>query len=105
MSVLAVDLACWTGSDWHTCLFDSIVPVTGEALFGLLVGGATILTFYVGTGGRFGTAAVLTTVFSGVMVGVLPGSMRGVAYAIMLLGLAAAFLSAAEKYLLNPGVR
>jgi hypothetical protein len=99
----ACDIGTWLSGNWHTCVFGKPTEALGEPLIGLFFGGVTILGMYIASGGDMDSAAVLTILLGAVMVPVLPGGLTGAAYAIALIGAAAAVVSVAQKYILNPG--
>jgi hypothetical protein len=99
-------LGCYTGgNDLLQCaLGDMAAAMGGDAVFGLLVGGSVLLTFYVASGGGLATPGVLTALLGGIMIPALPPAYQSIAMTIVLLGLTAALLSGAKKYVMSTGV-
>lgn len=77
----------------------------GESMFGLLVGGCTLFVFWIAGKGDLATPTVLLILFGGVLWPILPGAYVGFARSLLIIGIAAAFLAIARRYVMNPGVR
>lgn len=87
---------------WLTCSLNQLTAaVGGEGLFGLMVGSATIMSFYIASGGNLATAATLTVLIGGVLVAALPASYQGIAITIMFIGLVGAVLRGLETFVLS----
>lgn len=97
-----VKLSDYFGGDLVRALLDDLVYAAGgEATFGVLVGGALILSFWVAGDGDLATPAVLTVLLGVIMFPLLPASYLNIARVIAFLGLVAAILAALEKYYLE----
>jgi hypothetical protein len=88
---------------WNDALGECVFPaavgaVGGEAMLGLLVG-VTVVGGTALSGGNTATPAALLLVVGSVLVGMLPASYHGLAYAFVIVGLAAAVYKLAEVLL------
>jgi hypothetical protein len=103
----STELGCYTAnnSDLLACsLADMSVATGGEGLFGILVGGATLLTFYIASDGGLATPGVLTALVGGILLPTLPPSYRSIALVIVFLGLVAAIMAGLKKYVMSSGI-
>lgn len=102
----ACDAGTWANGSWHGCVFDPMTQATGgDPLFGLLVGGATILGMYVAGSGDIGPPSVITILFAGVLFGMLPAGVVNIAWGVAFVGLAGGIVGIAQRYFLAPGTR
>lgn len=102
----ACDAGTWANASVHKCIFDPATTSTGgDPLFGLLVGGVVILSYFIASGGDLATPSVLTIIFGGILAQVLPGGLVGVAWAIAFVGLVGAIVAVSQRYVLSPGTR
>jgi hypothetical protein len=92
----------WLTGEWHSCMIDPVVGVTGVALFGLLVGSAMWISLYFAGGGDTSTPTAVTILVGSVLFPILPGGMVGIAYGALTIGVSAAFFQVLQKYVLNP---
>lgn len=84
------------------CAFGDLAAATrGEAVLGLIFGGAIMLGFYNATDAGLATVAVLLILIGSLLIPVLPGFLSGVATTLMFLGLVAGVLAGIEKYVLE----
>ena len=87
-------LACYTDNPMNMldgCALPQITDALGgEATFGLIIGGAMIATMWRAGGGYIGVPAVLTILFGGLLMPILPSDYQGMAYSIIIVGIAAA---------------
>lgn len=93
-------LGCYTSQgDRLACVFNDLFAATGgEALFGLLLSGVLLLTFYIAPGGSIGLAAVVLVLVGAVLVPILPGSVAGLAGSLVIIGLASGIYVALRTY-------
>lgn len=98
--MIPLDASTWTQGDWFEAVLEPYVTLFGEPFLGTILGGALILSFYIYSG-DIGMPAILTLLLGGVLTAVLPGHIVGVARMIIVVGLAAAFLAAAQRYVLD----
>lgn len=104
MSVLLQSLgdSCYFGGSALTCLLDQLVAATGgEALFGFLLGTLIFGVFWVASGGDIATPTVALVLSGTVLIGMVPGQFQEIAYAVVLVGLAAAVWQVLQKYVLS----
>lgn len=92
----------WVAGDWHRCLFEPVVSVIGEPIFGLLVGGGVYLALYLAGGGRASAPTVVTILVASLLFPLLPGQFSGIAWSVLFVGATAAIFQSLQKYLLNP---
>jgi hypothetical protein len=87
---------------WLNCgLSQLTAAVGGEGLFGLLIGGVTIMSFYIASGGNLATASTLTVLIGGLLVAALPASYQAIAITIMFIGLVGAVLRGLETFVFS----
>lgn len=100
------ELSCYTGgNDLLNCaLSDLALSVGGDGVFGVLVAGTVLLVFYIASDGGLATPSVLTALLGGIMLSALPPQHSTIAMTIVLIGLTAALLSGAKKYVMSPGI-
>lgn len=101
-------LDCYTGAgsgpEMLGCVADQLfLAVGGQAVFGLLIGGAIILAMYVAGGGHPAAPTVTTVLLGSALVPVLPAAYANVAYAILILGLAFGVISFGRTYVFEGG--
>lgn len=93
---------CWEqGNDLMGCAAQSLVEPFGIALFGLLVAGGMILGIWFAGDGDLATPAVLAILLGGIFLPVLSGGYVRIAQMFMFLGLVAALLAVARKYVMT----
>lgn len=97
--VVAASLSDYTsGGLLDAALNDLAAAVGGQQVFGLLVGGAVMLSFYLASNGGLATPATLTALSGGLLIAALPPGYRSIAQVIIFLGLAAAMMTVLVKY-------
>jgi hypothetical protein len=96
------DTSSWIAGDWHTCLFEPTTSLIGEPTFGVLIGVGIYGSMYVAGGGDMTTPTVVTILLATLMFPLLPGGFSGIAWAVLLVGAAAAILQVMQKYVLSP---
>lgn len=102
----ACNASKWANGSWHSCMFDPATKATGgEPLFGLLIGGVTILGLYVAGDGDVATPSVVTIIFAGLLFNVLPAGLVSVAWAVAFVGFAGGLMAIGQRYFLHPGTR
>ena len=100
-------LSCFTGVERPSDLFydcimaDMTGAVGGEAMFGLLAGGLIMLVLYLAGDGDMAVPTVTTILLGSVMVPALPPQYTQMAYAIVVVGIAAAIIGLAGRYVLE----
>jgi len=87
--------------EWHRCMFDSGVIGAPETVFGLIVGGGLLASFYI-AGKGIATPTVLLILLAGIMIPVLPGAYVGIANAIAVMGVMSAVFLLLQKYVMSP---
>lgn len=85
-------------------LTDLTAATGGEALFGILAGGAIVLAFYVGGGRDLATPTVLTILLGSVLIPMLPGQYQQLGLSLIIVGIAAGIMAIANRYILRLGV-
>jgi hypothetical protein len=95
-------LDCYVSSgDRLACAFsDFAVATGGEAVFGLLLGGALLMAFYIASDGSVAVPAVMLTLTGGFLIPILPGQLVGIAQPIIILGIFAGLFSVLARYTL-----
>jgi hypothetical protein len=103
IGVLQSDLACYTSQgDRLACVFNDFAAATsGEAVFGLLLGGALLTSFYIASDGSIGVPAVILTLSGAFLIPILPGQLAGIAGTVIIMGLAAGIFAALRRYSLS----
>jgi len=102
----ACNASKWANASVHQCIFGPATQTTGgDPLFGLLVGGSVILSYYLASGGDLATPSVLTILFGGILAQVLPGGLVSVAWALAFTGLVGSIVAVSQRYILSPGTR
>lgn len=103
MELLQSDLSCYVSQgDRLQCAFTDFAAATsGEAVFGLLLGGSLLASFYVASDGSIAVPAVLLTLLGGVLIPILPGQLAGIAGTIIIMGLAAGIFAGLRRYTLE----
>lgn len=92
----------WIAGEWHRCLFEPVTALTGDALFGLMVGSGLWIAFYFAAGGSIAAPTAALILVASLLFPILPGSFIGIAYGVLLIGVAAAVLNVMQRYVLNP---
>jgi len=102
-TLLQSGLDCYTSQgDRLACAFQDFAGATsGEAMFGLLFGGALLLSFYVASDGSIAVPAVILTLTGAFLVPILPGNVAGIAGTIIIMGLVAGIFAAFQRYTLE----
>jgi hypothetical protein len=102
-TLLQSGLDCYTSQgDRLACAFNDFAGATsGEAMFGLLLGGALLLSFYVASDGSIAVPAVILTLTGAFLVPILPGNVAGIAGTIIIMGLVAGIFAAFQRYTLE----
>jgi len=95
--------SCLTSStDLFGCAIDTMVgALGGPAIFGLLVGGAIIISLFLAGDGNITTPAVVLVLIGGVTFPLLVGNYAGIARSFAFLGLVAAIFAVMRKYVLE----
>lgn len=100
------DIGCFAENPMSvldSCVFPQLAGATAgsEQLFGLLLVTLILgLTWY--STGSIGATAGILILLGGAMMPMLPGSYRSLAWSVLVVGLAAAFLALAQRYVLDP---
>jgi hypothetical protein len=89
----------WTDGNWLRAITSPYNNLLGEGLVGTILAGALILSIYVFSGNII-MPSILVLLLGGVLTTVLPGAIVGIARAMIIVGLATAFLAAARRYVL-----
>lgn len=98
--------SCYFGGDALTCLLDQLVGATGgKALFGFLLGSIIFVVFYIASDGDLATPTTALVLTGTVFVGMLPSAFQDIAYAVVLIGLAAALWQVVKQYVLSGAAR
>jgi hypothetical protein len=103
--------ACYVEHPWSlldACVNPQLAGATGgsDALFGLMLGMSILVPMWLADDeGRLAAPAVLLILLGGSLLPMLPGNMRGAAWTLIILGVAAAIAVVANRFVLNPGVR
>lgn len=98
----ACGLSNWLAGNWGDCLIDPVIGLTSPGIFGLLVAAAIFASLYFAGGGSLTTPTVVSILFGGVLVPVLPSQFAGIAWAVLFVGGVAALVQVGQKYLLEP---
>lgn len=100
--VLQTATSCYEeGNDIMGCIADDAVAPFGTALFGLLVAGGMILGIWFAGDGDLATPAVLAILLGGIFLPFLSGGYVRIAQMFMFIGLVAALLAVAQKYVMS----
>jgi hypothetical protein len=97
------DISAWITGDWSRCLFDPAVIGAPTTVFGLIVGGGVMFSFYV-AGRSIATPTVLLILLSSILIPVLPGAYVGIANGLAVVGVMAAVFALLQKYVMSPSV-
>jgi len=102
MFLLQSDLNCYVSQgDRLACAFQDFASATsGEAMFGLLLGGALLLSFYVASDGSIAVPAVILTLSGAFLIPILPGQLAGIAGTVIIMGLAGGIFAGLRRYAL-----
>lgn len=100
LGLLQSGLDCYTSQgDRLACAFQDFASATGgEAVFGLLLGGALLLSFYVASDGSIAVPAVILTLTGAFLVPILPGQVAGIAGTVIIMGLAAGIFAVMARF-------
>jgi hypothetical protein len=100
--IMQTGLDCYVSQgDRLACAFTDFAAATsGEAMFGLLLGGALLLSFYVASDGSVAVPAVMLTLTGAFLVPILPGQVAGIAGTVIIIGLAAGVFAGLRRYAL-----
>jgi hypothetical protein len=97
--MLATELSEYAdGGLLDAALGDLAAAVGGEQMFGLLVGGALLLSFYLASNGGLTTPAALTALSGGLLISALPPAYRAIAQTVIFLGLAVGVMALFDKF-------
>lgn len=102
---MSCDIAQWINGNWHTCLFDPVVSLIGEGLFGLLIAAGIWTALYLAGSGSPATPTVVMILLATVAFPVLPTAYSGIAWTILLVGAAAGIMQVMQKYVLSPATQ
>jgi len=97
--LLQLDPSHWTQGDWFRAIFEPYRLVLGEALLGTVLAGALIVGFWIYSGDIV-LPSILVLLLGGILTAILPGAVVGIARVMIVLGLTAALLAAARRYVL-----
>jgi hypothetical protein len=93
------------GGDLLSAVLADLTAATGgEALFGVLVGGLIVTSFYVGGDRDLATPTVLTIILGSVLIPMLPASYQQLGISLIIVGIAAGIMALANRYILRLGV-
>ncbi len=95
------EISAWATGDWHRCMFSPEVLGAPETVFGLIVAGGLLASFYI-AGRGIATPTVLLILLSSIMIPVLPGAYVGIANAIAVMGVTSAVFLLLQKYVMSP---
>jgi len=87
-----------SGGLLEAALNDLAAAVGGDAVFGLLVGGGVLFSFYLASDGGLATPATLTALLGGILFGTLPGGFVRIGQVVIFVGLVAAVFSLLDKF-------
>lgn len=106
MTAVIAALGCGT-NDLARCMFrDFANAFGGEPTFGVFVGGVVMISLWIASPRQsIAAPAALTILLGSLLFPVLPGSYQEFAWTFIVIGLAAALLSVARRYVLDPGAR
>jgi len=79
-------------------LGDLAAAVGGDGVFGLLVGGGVLFSFYLASDGGLATPSVMTALFGGVLFGTLPAGFARIGQVVIFVGLVAAIFGLLDKF-------
>lgn len=101
----ATDISCLQNTgNGYACMLDSLVAATGgEAVFGFLIGGISILVLYVGSGWHPAPPSVGTFLLGGILVPALPAQYTNTAQVVMVMGFIAGVWVMLRRYVLEVG--
>lgn len=102
LGLLQSGLDCYVSQgDRLGCAFNDFAGATGgEAMFGLLLGGALLLAFYVASDGSVAVPAVILTLTGAFLVPILPVQVAGIAGTVIIMGLGAGIFAGLRRYTL-----
>lgn len=90
----------WVNSP-HEAAFGPITDLITEPVFGLIVGGGVLFTMYIAGRGDLAAPTVLLFLISGILFTTLPGGYVTIATTIAVLGLVAAIMNVARRYVIT----
>jgi len=99
-------LGCQTNDLFKCMMSDFAGAAGGEPTFGVLVGGTTLVAFWVASPRQsLATPAALLILLGSLLIPMLPGGLQEMAWSMIIVGLAGGLIAVAQRYVLNPGVR
>jgi hypothetical protein len=99
MMMLQLSPDTWTQGDWWNAILEPYYALLGEALVGTILAGALIVGFWIYSGDVV-LPSILVLLLGGILVTVLPGEVVGIARVMIVIGMTAALLAAARRYVL-----
>jgi hypothetical protein len=87
--------------DWQGALFDGIVALIGEGVFGVLIGATLIVSMWFAGNRGLAAPSVATALLGGMMFPLLPGHFQGIAWAVVFIGITGAFFAVSKRYVLT----
>lgn len=102
---MTCDISGWINGNWHTCLFDPVVSLVGEGTFGLLIASGLWVALFLAGGGSATTPTVVMILLATIAFPVIPAAYSGIAWAILLVGAAAAVMQTMQKYVISPATQ
>ena len=98
------DFACYRGGGMLECAIgDMGAAFGGPTAFGLIAGGALILSLYVASDFDIAAPTVGTILIGGMLIPALPAGFQSIGLSIMALGAIVGLFVAARRYVLQVG--
>jgi len=96
-------LNCYTGGgNGLHCMFNQLSAATsGSTLFGILVGGAVLVAYWIAGDGDITVPTVFLIIFGALLAGSLPAQYRSMALALVVVGVMAALYAILKRYVLS----
>lgn len=94
-----LDPADWTQGDWWDAILAPYYGLLGEAMVGTILASALIVGFWIYSGDVV-LPSILVLLLGGILTAILPGEVVGIARVMIVIGMAAALLAAARRYVL-----
>lgn len=91
------------GNGMFQCALGDIVAPFGDAVFGLIAGGAILLGLYYAGDGSLATPTVVLILLGGILIPMLAAGYGGLAMTLTVIGIAAGFWGLFRRYILTPG--